>query len=327
MNKLFSLVLMFFTCIACDSQNLVPNPGFEQFSVCPTGFGEVPLATGWSIPLFSTTPDYFNACNSIGNVDVPQSICGYEAAHSGDAYAGILTFHIQQQTTMQKNYREYIQCELTDSLIAGVSYCISWYVSACDSCDYVCNNMGMLFSHVQINDTCSPNPCNLNYLPQLENPSTNNLNNRNGWTEISGTYIATGGEKYIIIGNFRDTTTTTGTFTGWGVQSGSDLNYFAYYFVDDILVERCDSLSGIIETSFDDRCRIFPIPFQNQLSITVRSNETAEVKLFDITSRKLFQQEFTSSVTLNTTQLSKGIYLFEVRDKNGVIKKGKVVKD
>ena len=47
----------------------------------------------------------------------------------------------------------------------------------------------------------------------------------------------------------------------------------------------------------------------------------------DIASRKLLQQKFTNAVSLNTEQLAKGVYLYEVRNKNGVIKKGKVVKD
>ena len=39
------------------------------------------------------------------------------------------------------------------------------------------------------------------------------------------------------------------------------------------------------------------------------------------------QKEFINSISINTEQLAKGIYLYEVRNKNGVIKKGKVVKD
>lgn len=329
MNKLCCIIIILFTCSVCKAQfNLVPNPSFEQFSLCPFGFGQIPNAAGWNIPLFSTTPDYFNACCTNLNVDVPQNLCGYESARTGNAYSGIVTFHIQQQTTQQKNYREYIQSELTDSLIAGVEYCIRWYVSACDSCNYVCNNMGMFFSHVQVNDTCvPPNPCNLNYLPQLENPSTNNLNNPNGWTQISGTYTATGGEKYIIIGNFRDTSGTTGSYTGWGAPTGSDLNYIALYFIDDILVAPCDSLTGINETNFAHEFNLFPNPFSDKINITAGRNEIIELNLFDITSRKLLQQKFTNTVTLNTAQLAKGIYIYEVRDGNGVVRKGKVVKE
>ena len=46
-----------------------------------------------------------------------------------------------------------------------------------------------------------------------------------------------------------------------------------------------------------------------------------------ILSREILQQTFINSATLNTEQLARGLYLFEVRDKNGLCKKGKLVKD
>jgi hypothetical protein len=39
------------------------------------------------------------------------------------------------------------------------------------------------------------------------------------------------------------------------------------------------------------------------------------------------QQTFTNSISLNTESFSKGVYLYEVRNKNGVIKNGKLVKE
>jgi hypothetical protein len=70
-----------------------------------------------------------------------------------------------------------------------------------------------------------------------------------------------------------------------------------------------------------------PNPFSNKLTITTKTNEPLEITLFDITSRKLLQQQFTNSTSINTSHLSKGIYIYELHNKNGFIKKGKVVKD
>ena len=39
------------------------------------------------------------------------------------------------------------------------------------------------------------------------------------------------------------------------------------------------------------------------------------------------QEKFTCSTVLNAEQLAKGVYLYELRNKAGVSKKGKVVKD
>ncbi|MBK6642358.1 MAG: T9SS type A sorting domain-containing protein [Bacteroidetes bacterium] len=49
--------------------------------------------------------------------------------------------------------------------------------------------------------------------------------------------------------------------------------------------------------------------------------------MFDIAGREVFQEAFTSSHSINTEQLAKGTYLYELRSKNGIIKIGKVVKD
>jgi type IX secretion system substrate protein len=71
---------------------------------------------------------------------------------------------------------------------------------------------------------------------------------------------------------------------------------------------------------------VSPNPFTNELTVTTNSNELSQIILYDIASQKLLQQKFTNSISINTAQLSKGIYMYEVRNKNGVIKKGKVVK-
>ncbi len=72
---------------------------------------------------------------------------------------------------------------------------------------------------------------------------------------------------------------------------------------------------------------VSPNPFTNELSVATKRNEISEIILYDIASRILLRQKFINSVSLNTEQLAKGLYLYEVRSKNGVIKKGKVVKD
>jgi hypothetical protein len=85
--------------------------------------------------------------------------------------------------------------------------------------------------------------------------------------------------------------------------------------------------TGINENDQTENNIILPNPFNNFLSITTSDNRLYKITLYDITSRKLLQQSFTNSTSLNTSQLSKAIYIYELRTKNGVIKNGKVVKD
>ncbi len=72
---------------------------------------------------------------------------------------------------------------------------------------------------------------------------------------------------------------------------------------------------------------LYPNPFNDKLNILTNENGSFEFILYDILSRKILQQVFTNSITLNTEQLAKGIYIYEVRNKNEVIRSGKVVKD
>jgi hypothetical protein len=72
---------------------------------------------------------------------------------------------------------------------------------------------------------------------------------------------------------------------------------------------------------------VFPNPFTNELNIKTNSSEVSEVILCDIASRTIARQKFTGLVSLNMEELAAGIYFYEVRTKNGMIKKGKVVKE
>lgn len=72
---------------------------------------------------------------------------------------------------------------------------------------------------------------------------------------------------------------------------------------------------------------VFPNPLTNKLNIISNSDEKIEVVLSDITGRRVYQGAFSSSLSINTEQLAKGTYLYELRNKNGIVKIGKVVKD
>ncbi|MCA1918690.1 MAG: T9SS type A sorting domain-containing protein [Flavobacterium piscis] len=75
--------------------------------------------------------------------------------------------------------------------------------------------------------------------------------------------------------------------------------------------------------------RIFPNPFNDNISFQFKSDEFLELELvlFDYTSRKLIQKKFTKEVTLSTEQLSKGIYIYEIKNKDIVIDRGKIIKE
>jgi OmpA-OmpF porin, OOP family len=107
------------------SQNLVPNPSFEEYEECPISFGELEqCTTNWKS--WQESPDYYNACNNNinGNLGVPQNNAGYQEPIIGNAYAGIYTY-----SNYGQNVREYAATALQSPLIVGQSYYVMFYVS------------------------------------------------------------------------------------------------------------------------------------------------------------------------------------------------------
>ncbi|HKR04962.1 MAG TPA: T9SS type A sorting domain-containing protein [Bacteroidia bacterium] len=86
-------------------------------------------------------------------------------------------------------------------------------------------------------------------------------------------------------------------------------------------------LTGIEAINPLKQIQIFPNPFSERLNIWNNNNEPNEIIIYDIASKRILEQKFINFVSLNTEQLVKGLYLYEVRDKNGLCRKGKVVKD
>lgn len=117
--------LILFCCafqLAAAQTNLVPNPGFEQYSQCPDEVNDlnpvdqVTKATGWSS--YRDTPDYFNTCaptssSTTALVSVPYNGCGYQVPASGNAYCGLSSY------VTNTLYREYLGAQLTSSLTIG----------------------------------------------------------------------------------------------------------------------------------------------------------------------------------------------------------------
>jgi hypothetical protein len=315
MKKTLPFLLLLFCKISFAQYNLVPNPSFEVFDTCPNWVAQINHAMFWTNPS-NSTPDYFNACDTAGMhyAGVPANYAGYESAHSGVAYVAIGTYRNDAPHLHLNNYREYVETQLIDSLITGVDYCIRFYVSACDSSGFVSNNIGIYFSSTYIQYLCPSYPCTLPFNPQFENPSTNNLNSRNGWTEISGTYTATGGEKYIIIGNYKDSTTTIATSTGW-----TSWNNFAVYYIDDVLITPCDSLTGIEKIKVPLSINIFPNPFQNFFTVESKEQIIKEINVTDALGRIVFENKYieTKKTDINlVTQPFCFYYLKVITDKS-----------
>jgi hypothetical protein len=238
--------------------NLVPNPSFEVFDSCPTAGGEIRYANNWRGGSTYSSPDYFNVCAPSLGYGVPASLHGSQNARTGNGYAGIVTSTNNPLWPFQNECREYIQAELIQPLIAGLTYEVSFYVSRSDSSEYISNNIGAYFS---VNPDTINTPSGYNvfpYTPQVDNPLTNPLDNDSGWTKVSGTFVANGGEKYLMIGNFHDSQNTSVVFVG-GCTACS-YGYFGFYFIDDVSVVLMAEPTGGLNSDLHTRNLVYPQP-------------------------------------------------------------------
>ena len=213
-------------------QNLVPNPGFENLSSCPTAQSQIARAIGWDrVPGSITTPDYFHSCNTSSGtacsvVGVPNNYGGSANANGGSAYAGVIAYY-----DYCNNCREYIYTQLSAPLTAGQTYAIGMYVRRAPYSKYATDGMGIYLSSSTVSQ---PGNQPIGITPHLE--SSGIVSNTSAWTHISGNYTATGGERYITIGNFYNNANTLANNLGSSGGSCLLVTGGVIYFVDDVYV-------------------------------------------------------------------------------------------
>lgn len=306
-NRHFIFFLVFLTSYV-KSQNLVPNGSFELHSGCPTAGGQINFATPWYNPN-TLSPDYFNTCGSSG-FDVPVNIWGYQFPRTGSAYSEIGVYGAVSSSSA----REYIQVQLTDTLIAGKLYCVSFFVSQAGASSLVSSytpiaisEIGLLFSN---NSIIVGNYNPLPFTPQIISPSGVILDDTTSWTEISGIYTALGGERFITIGNFKnDISTDTLVIANPGFDPQG------YYYVDDVSVIDCDSLSGIDDYEESNVLKVYPNPTNGLITVEFISNgnEDVDFEIVDVFGQVVYSERKKTStgiqsIKFNVSDLPRGAY-------------------
>ena len=227
------------------SQNLVPNPGFEQAIRCDTVHGPVVIDTiesstahinNWfnsqinDLNLIDHPAQYFNNCFSVDPQTTFKNI--YNKARSGQACTFLWLYNDAPWTTTGPEARSYLQVKLLRPLQPNCVYQVEFYVK-CDSATFVFPDYGATDG---IGAYLSESRINGNYFslsPQISNSVGNFLTNTKQYVKISGLYTATGGEQYLTIGNFNRN--APGNFQRLSFK-GAILEVPACYFLDDVSV-------------------------------------------------------------------------------------------
>lgn len=203
---------MFFFLLAFNTtgqENLILNGDFEEYWTCPDNLSQIercknvynPITN--NPPFFVSTPDYFNSCDlSSNNVSIPTNALGFQEAESGSGYLGFFMYK-----TLNSYYHEYIQLELSTSLIESMTYKFSIYVNVSNNYEYITNNIQFKF----VEDNISYNVF-LNEIMNADYKNTTIIDDSLAWTKLEFEYLAEGGEKFLIIGNFDNPINTSYIF-------------------------------------------------------------------------------------------------------------------
>lgn len=242
MIKLIMVLCFFLVCNKIYSQNLVPNYSFEEYTMCPDNGGQIDRLIGWYSPSNGTC-DFFHTCSPF--MDPLVNSLGGRTPLNGNGYLGFF-ISLEMEEDPLYTFREYLQIQLNSPLVSGTMYYVSFSVSVADSSFLATDDIGLYLSNDSLVDYSLYG--NFNVTPQVENVQGDIMGDPSQWYNITGQYIANGGEQFITIGNFKDEANTTKelVYTGATVMGP----YFGYYYVDEVCIsiypDDCKSSVGII---------------------------------------------------------------------------------
>ncbi len=318
-----SMLFVFHALVATVGQNLVPNPGFEQYHNLPTEVGEWCATKYWDNLnddceydiMASGSPDYLHEEGDYP-VTLPNSGFSDIIPFEGKSILGLVLWLGVEDSI---SYREYISTNLSSPMQIGEMYTISLYTSNGMSNirygGYGTNNFGIYFSIIKPNQVYA-NPILVS--PQLE---ISEIYYSNNWEQISFSFTPDQPYEYISIGNFRENTETNiEQFESYSVQGT------AYYYIDEVCVIKEGDDCSVLTTSLnsaiekEQAIQFYPNPVSSDL-LTVSSNnidlKNSTAFIYNAIGQVVYGEPldcFDKSCQVSTESLRPGIYVLTIKN-------------
>ena len=317
MKKVLTILTFVSVAIISSGQNLVPNGSFEQYSSCPTFYTQFDRVLTWINPAQwppGGSPDYFNQCAPPQYVGVPSNIFGYQNAYDGNAYVGMILWD------MNNLFREYMEAPFAKPLNEGVCYHFEMYACLANKYKYAVDNIGVYFSDTAIAGI--PDFLPLPFTPQINNTSgfiSDTLN----WILISGDYVASGTENFLIIGNFQNDVNTNSLLV-----NSSAIYDQSYIFIDQVSLTPCLPTS-ITEEHGNGIINIYPNPVDDEM-VVLGSELTGfhELTIYNSIGKLVYEKPISGqqSLTIDMANFSSGIYIIKLTGLTGNVVTKKITR-
>jgi hypothetical protein len=223
-----------------------------MFSKCPDDWNEIYLAKFWrnatdSLMKGSYGMEYYNTCGNSsfdGALHIPLNIYFWQYPRSGNGMAGAHFYYdksggsLAPPAPLPFNYRDCLQGHLYKPLIAGKSYCVSFWVNMAEVSGYGHNKLGAYLDDGSINSIADTAGEEITTVTPQVYTNTKIIDTAN-WVKIEGSFVANGKETHISIGNFANNSAVDTVITNyWGVG-----DHYSYYLIDDVSVVPVDAIA------------------------------------------------------------------------------------
>ena len=211
-------------------QNLVPNASFETIDGKVRAEGAIEETGNWFSPT-EEAAEIFSSDFKIDPIRTPLNSFGKETPKTGNNYAGFVAYSYKD-----KGARSYVSTELASPLVAGETYCISFYVSHADLSKYAVSEVGAVVSVNEIMGSSANVLENDRVLTStVGSPSMRTLY----WEKIFSRFTAEGGERFLTIGNFSNSK----NIVVKKVKTPPDFTRatqlpMAFYYLDDVELKK-----------------------------------------------------------------------------------------
>jgi len=182
---------------------------------------------------------------------------------------------------------------------------------------YASQNVGAYFSIEQPNEAIDSIE---SYQPQVRYDG-NFITDKDGWTRVSGTFVAQGGERFLSIGNFDKYEDTETLFVpGGGVNPWHSDVYWSCsaYFIDDVSVVP-DSITSVQEEEMEHSYKLYPNPNTGSftLDMDIAETDVAYMDLWSISGQRVTSSVLQSGSNALHFDLATGLYLYRI-NVNGI---------